>query len=124
MRILFLILPWLLLCSASMASPANPDPELEFLLDAVEQSACTFTRNGSEHSAAAAAAHLRMKYQRAGARVKGADQFIERLASRSSLSGKPYTLQCGEAAPVPTREWLQEQLAGYRSTGGAAQPAG
>ncbi len=107
-----------------MAAPASVDAELEFLLDAVEQSDCTFTRNGSEHTAASAAAHLRMKYRRAGSRVNGADQFIERLASRSSLSGKPYTLQCGEAAPVPAREWLQQKLAAYRSAAEVALPAG
>jgi hypothetical protein len=112
---MIVILAWTLLGSVSIAGSATIDAELEFLLDAVEQSDCTFTRNGSEHPAAAAAAHLRMKYQRAGAWVKGADQFIERLASRSSMSGKPYTLQCGEALPMPTQQWLQDKLAGYRA---------
>lgn len=94
---------------------AAEDAEIEYLLTSVEQSHCTFVRNGDAHPSAEAADHLRMKYGRAGWRVKGADQFIDRIASKSSLSGRPYTMQCGDAEAYPTRDWLSERLAEYRA---------
>lgn len=93
---------------------AAADAEIEHLLMSVAQSDCTFIRNGDAHPSAEAADHLRMKYGRAGWRVKGADQFIDRIASQSSLSGKPYTIQCDADEPYPTKLWLTERLAEYR----------
>ncbi len=104
---------FLLLMLALPAAAA--DVEIEYLLTSVEQSGCTFIRNGDAHPAAEAADHLRMKYARAGSRVKGADQFIDRIASKSFLSGRAYTIQCGEADAYPTRLWLSERLAEYRA---------
>ncbi|UCG71392.1 MAG: DUF5329 domain-containing protein [Chromatiales bacterium] len=99
-----------------LALPAlAEDAEIEFLLTSVEQSGCTFIRNGDAHPPADAADHLRMKYDRAGSRVKGAEQFIDRIASKSSLSGRPYTIQCGDGEPYPTKRWLTERLAEYQA---------
>jgi hypothetical protein len=94
---------------------AAEDAEIEYLLASVGQSNCTFVRNGNAHPSVEAADHLRMKYERAGWRVKGADQFIERIATKSSLSGKPYTIQCDGDEPCPTGRWLTERLAEYRA---------
>lgn len=53
----------------------------------------TFIRNGEEHKAKDAAAHLRMKREKAGNRIKTAKDFIEKVASKSSFSGKPYQIR-------------------------------
>jgi hypothetical protein len=72
---------------------------------------CVFIRNGREYEAAQAEAHLRMKLQKAGDRVTSAREFIDRCASSSYASGKPYLIRCGSAAPRPCREVLLEELA-------------
>lgn len=105
----------LLLMLALPAAASATDQEIEYLLASVEQSHCTFIRNGKAYPSAEAADHLRMKYERAGSRVNGADQFIGRIASKSSMSGKPYTMQCEDAEPLPTQRWLSERLAEFRA---------
>ena len=95
---------------------ADTDPEIDYLLTAVASSGCTFIRNGDDHPPDEAADHLRMKYQRAGKRISDAEDFIKRIASKSFLSGRPYTIQCEGSAAEPTSQWLSEQLAEFRAT--------
>ena len=102
--------------ASTAGQTATPEQEIRYLLTTVGTSGCTFTRNGTQHSAEEAAAHLTMKYERAGSRIKTAESFIDRLASESSWTGKPYLIQCGDAT-VPSRQWLTEQLQSYRAAG-------
>ncbi len=103
-----------------LALPAGADEttdrEVQHLLEFVENSGCTFFRNGSDHDAADAADHLRLKYSRGGKYVNNADQFIERLASESSWTGRPYTVTC-DGVTRPSGEWLEEELKAYRARG-------
>jgi hypothetical protein len=92
--------------------------EIELLLKAVGTSGCLFIRNGEQHTPSEAEAHLRLKYGRAGRRIRTAEKFIEHLASGSSWTGKPYLIQCGDSAAVPSREWLSTALARQRSSSG------
>ncbi|PLW67975.1 DUF5329 domain-containing protein [Pseudohalioglobus lutimaris] len=102
----------LLFCGAAMAD-TSADTEVNYLLEFVEASGCVFHRNGSDHDSADAADHLRLKYRRGGKYVNNADQFIERLASESSWTGKAYTVTC-DGVTRPSGEWLQEALDAYR----------
>ena len=104
-----------LLLATSAASAATPDEEIRYLLDVIGHSECTFNRNGKNHTADEARDHLAMKYRRAGSRIKTAEAFIKYLASESSWTGKPYTIDC-DGRPVPSRDWLTERLGDYRST--------
>ncbi|MFW2405536.1 MAG: DUF5329 domain-containing protein [Gammaproteobacteria bacterium] len=112
-----------LLFAAMTALPAlatTPDIEIQYLLDAVGDSSCTFNRNGKEHSADEARDHLAMKYRRAGSRrIKTAESFIKYLASESSWTGKPYSIEC-DGASVPSRDWLTDRLTTFRAT--SAEP--
>ena len=90
--------------------------EIEYLLGAIGSSDCTFIRNGKRHSAADAEAHLRMKYRRGKRYATTTKEFIERLASRSSISKKPYNIGCGDEETVPMGEWLSDRLDNYRRT--------
>ena len=47
--------------------------------------------------------------------IASALDFIEKAASESSLSGTPYQVKCGEAAPIASRAWLSEELKKYQS---------
>ena len=110
-------LPALLAVLALAVAPAvaedAPDPEIAHLLAAIAASHCVFIRNGKPHTAGEAVEHLEMKYRRAGKRIVGAESFIDRIASASSLSGRPYMIDC-DGTPRPTREWLTAELAAYR----------
>ena len=100
------------LASAS-GSDENAAREIDHLLDFVSSSGCTFIRNGKAHDPAQAADHLRMKYRRAHRYVDSAETFIDRIASESSLSGRPYRVSC-DGHEETTKMWLQRALADYR----------
>jgi len=89
--------------------------EIDYLLGFVEKSGCIFVRNGTEHDAADAADHLRLKYSRGSRYVNSAEQFIDRLASESSWSGTPYTVRC-DGRTETAGAWLHRALADYRET--------
>jgi hypothetical protein len=90
------------------------DKEIDYLLNTVGQSDCTFTRNGKSYPAADAQKHLQTKRKRGKRYFSSADEFIEKLASKSSMSGKPYFIQCGEEVQQPSGEWFATLLAKYR----------
>lgn len=105
--------------AGSLAPPARS--EVDALLSALEKSGCEFNRNGSWHPAAEARKHLERKLDYLDSRnaVRSADQFIELAGSASSVTGQPYLVKCGAAAPVESGKWLATQLNAIR----AAQPA-
>ena len=103
----------LLLPAAAFADDA--ETEIEHLITSVGESGCTFVRNGSRYDAEDAASHMRLKYRRGKRYAPTAELFIERLASKSSMSGKLYFIECEGEDPVPSGEWLSARLEGYRS---------
>ena len=116
---------WLLALSIALVAlpawSAEPDAvtraEVAHLLKYLETSACQFQRNGSWYPAARAASHLNQKYEymlRKGL-VTNTESFIERAASESSASGKPYSVKCGTAAAVPSAVWLRDELRRFRT---------
>jgi Family of unknown function (DUF5329) len=92
--------------------------EINYLLGFVERSGCQFYRNGSWYDSKQAQAHLRDKYDYLAAKglINSAEDFIERAATKSSLSSKAYAIKCGTGPVVTTNQWLREALAGYRSS--------
>jgi len=91
--------------------------EVNFLLGYVEGSSCEFYRNGSWHDSKEAQAHLRDKYKWLVLRglINTTDDFIERAATKSSLSGNPYEVRCNGGALVTSNQWLHNELARFRT---------
>ena len=85
--------------------------EIGRLLSFVEDSGCTFIRNGSEYPAAEARAHLQKKLDYLERRdlVASSEDFIERAATQSSLSGKPYQVRCATQTRN-SADWLNQEL--------------
>jgi len=98
---------------AENAAENAADQEIQYLLEFVSNSGCTFMRNGDDHDSPDAADHLRLKYNRGKRYVNSADQFIERLATESSWSGDAYTVTCAGQTET-SAEWLHRALADYR----------
>jgi hypothetical protein len=97
-----------------VAFTASMDEEIDFLLDTVANSDCVFTRNGKDHAAPDASDHLQMKRKRGARYFDSTEEFIERLASKSSWSGKPYHIQCGSEPRVTAKEWFTALLEQHR----------
>jgi hypothetical protein len=78
----------------SAASALTEDQKIEKLIQTVgDMKDAVFIRNGTEHTPAQAAQHMRNKWERARDQVKTAEEFIDKLASKSSTSGLPHPLQ-------------------------------
>lgn len=90
--------------------------EIDTLLARLAASGCQFNRNGSWYTGAEAKDHLLRKLAALEKRgnVGRTEQFIELAATGSSVSGKPYTVRCEGKAPVPSQQWLTQQLAALR----------
>jgi hypothetical protein len=104
------------LSPARAAVPSVAQVEINYLLELIEQSGCEFFRNGTWYDAQRAQAHLRAKYDALAAnnQIKTAEDFIEKAASNSSISGSPYQIKCGGSAATSTNEWFSAALAHYR----------
>jgi hypothetical protein len=101
-----------------IALPATDDTLVRIinhLLAYVEASNCVFIRNGKEHNAKEAAKHLKAKYDYFTFNIKTPEDFIDKAASKSILGGHPYSVRCADHSPMPSAEWLMQELTNYRS---------
>ncbi|MEP6632681.1 MAG: DUF5329 domain-containing protein [Luteimonas sp.] len=125
-NIRFLLCAWLLcVCSGGAgASPTKADREIEALIAGLGTSGCEFERNGSWYDATKAQAHLQKKYawlQKRGL-VNSAEQFIERAASKSSISGESYRVRCADKPVTESGIWFRALLSRQRKQPDAPQP--
>ena len=118
---LLLFLLTVIFAAAGNAASLSPAAraEIDALMSRLEASSCTFNRNGTWYPATEAKAHLlgKLKYLEDRGAVQSAEQFIERAASSSSTTGKPYRVKCGSDASVESGPWLRSQLQLIRSAG-------
>jgi hypothetical protein len=114
---LLLALPLLALAAPTPRAQGEIDHLIGYIADASD---CRFNRNGSWHDMAEARGHVAMKYEylRDRDKVATAEDFIDGAASRSSLSGKDYLVQCGASPAVPAGNWLRAELARWRAAHG------
>ena len=121
-----LILLSLLAPVVAGAAPLPPAAraEVDALLNRLQTSGCEFNRNGSWHAGAEAKAHLlkKLDYLERKDLVSTAEQFIERGASASSMSGKPYLVRCAGKAPVESALWLKAELQQVQAARAASSP--
>jgi len=107
----------LLLGGTAQAAPGEAARrEIAGLIGALDGSSCRFQRNGSWHDAAEARAHLQRKYDYLlrKDKVDTVEQFIERAASQSSMSGKPYRIACPGQPEQTAAVWFTARLAALR----------
>jgi hypothetical protein len=80
--------------------------EIEALLKKIETSDIIFIRNGVEHNAKEAADHLRSKWEQTNGKIKTKKDFIEQLATKSSLTGELYLVQLKDGSKIKAADWL------------------
>jgi hypothetical protein len=96
--------------SQPVAAMSEPD-RIEALIAHIEGlSTAVFVRNGAAHSAADAASHLRAKWKRAGSEVATAEQFIDLIATQSSMSGEAYVIRLADGTEAPAGAYLHARL--------------
>ena len=103
-----ILAPW------AVASAGTMDDEIDYLLATVAESDCTFTRNGKDYAGAKARDHLQMKRERGKRYYHNTEEFIENLASKSSWSGKPYKIKCGDTPQSDAGDWFTALLMKHR----------
>ncbi len=103
--------------AARAQPPVAVQVEVGFLLGFLAGSDCEFFRNGNWYAPPAAQAHLRSKYRYLVARdlVRSTEDFIDKAASRSEMSGLPYQVRCRGGAAVDSNRWLRAELARLRA---------
>lgn len=101
---------------ASAAPSADARREIAQLIGSLDGSQCQFQRNGSWYGPADARLHLQRKYDYLlrKDKVDTAEQFIERAASQSSMSGKPYRIACPGQPEQTAAVWFTARLAALR----------
>jgi hypothetical protein len=99
--------------------------KINYLIDGIAQLDGVFIRNGNEHSPAKAADHIRMKMEKAMNSWFAPDKeewtaimFIDKIASTSSLSGKPYKIKLKTGEIINAGEWLRRRLKGFPEKAG------
>ena len=115
-----LLLPLALLASyaANAEQPSSCmslESTIEYLTDQVTRSRLTFVRNGKHHTGPEAAEHMRKKYEHFREDIHTPEDFIRLAATKSLLSGEPYTVLTTEGDELPTADWLRAALRACRS---------
>ena len=114
---ILLAVSFLVLLAAMSASPQAADKPLgekekiEALIKHLEGlKDATFIRNGSEYDSKAAAKFLRGKWESHRKEIKTATDFIEKAASISSTSGKPYLIRLKNGRKTQCGDYLKTEL--------------
>jgi len=90
--------------------------EIAYLLNFVKNTNCQYERNGDKHNGVDAAKHIKKKYDYYEDDIKSAEQFIELSASKSTMSGKSYTIYCPNEPSISSQLWLLEALKAFRNS--------
>lgn len=88
----YLVIMLMMLATSAAASIQN---DVDRLISKIEQSSCTFYRNGKAYTPTEAAEHIKNKWDYAQDEVKDIETFINEVASKSWFTGKPYMVECG-----------------------------
>lgn len=99
----------LVLLPIQASSAAGTNGEIASLLLFVEQSECTFIRNGKHYDAHEARKHIEKKYTYYKERITTAEEFILYSATKSSMTGKPYSVICNNVN-MAASDWLKAEL--------------
>jgi hypothetical protein len=100
--------------------PARAQTEIDHLFEYIAKSDCKFSRNGAWHDMVMARSHVNSKYEwlKERGKIDSAESFIDNAATRSSLSGQDYLVQCPGAEATPSASWLKAELKRFRQSRG------
>ncbi len=99
------------LSAVAVATPLHEKSRIDKLIRYVEaQKGMKFVRNGTEYECTDAAKFLRGKLESMGKEITTAREFVERIASRSSMSGQPYHVKFADGRTMLASQFLGDEL--------------
>jgi hypothetical protein len=113
---LTLIIGWLILAvvpgiAQASGIPADEQRKIETLILQVEQMTdAEFIRNGNKYKPSLAADFLRRKWKSRQSEIRSAADFIDKVASFSSTSGRPYRIRWPDGRERLCGEYFRAQL--------------
>jgi hypothetical protein len=97
--------------ASAQSAPASEKQKIEILIRHIgELKDANFVRNGSTYGPATAVHFLRAKWKANDAEIRSALEFIDKVASISGTSGKPYLIQFKDGREITSRDFLLEEL--------------
>lgn len=111
-KLLIVVIGLVLSMPAFAKLNAHEEARVNAMLDALsQQKTLVFVRNGTEHNSEEAVSHLRLKLGNTRNRIDTAEQFIDKVASSSSISGKPYTVKIPGQPDENAKAYLDKLIA-------------
>jgi hypothetical protein len=96
---------------ALAAEPKTEDAKIQGLIDHIGGMAnAKFYRNGSEYDAKSAAKFLKAKWDKRKKEIHSAEEFIAKVATKSSTTGKPYLIKLEDGKQVECGPYLSGRL--------------
>ena len=89
--------------------PPKALTSIDALLTRVETAEITFWRGDQSYTGKQAAEHLRTKMRLSPKPIGTVKEFIEKIASHSSTTGKDYEVELPDGLRVTARKWLEAQ---------------
>lgn len=91
--------------------PAAEQKKIDALIAGVERmSDAVFIRNGKQYSTDLAAEFLRRKWKSYRSEIRSATEFIDKVASFSSTTGKRYSIRWRDGTERSSEEFFRAQL--------------
>src|SRR4030095_4668066 len=91
--------------------PLPEEQKIEALIKRVDElKDAKFIRNGSTYEVATAIRFLRSKWEANNSSVKTARDFVDKVASASGTSGKPYLIRFKDGREITSRDFLLAEL--------------
>ena len=110
----FIALPREVLCETPDSAAKSLSATIDHLIDYVSRSGLNFVRNGETGEAPAAASHIRDKYNHYKSSIKSPEDFIDKCAAKSLLTGTDYLVILPDGTKKNVKDWLTDELVKYR----------
>ena len=101
-------------CAAWAEVPAEQQAEVEHLINYLQESDCRMIRNGKSYNGKGGANHVRRKYNHFRNEITSTEDFIGLSATKSTMSGRYYEVQCPGEQAMKSQDWLLQELESYR----------
>lgn len=116
MKSIIIFLSFVLISFSQNKNQTKPilteEDKIKYLLNELEKNEgkLKFVRNGEEFSAKEAKAHMQKKLDYAGKEIKSVRDFIDKIATKSYLTGNKYYVKFPDGKKEESAVWLRELL--------------
>lgn len=105
----------MLLINNIFADPsAKATIEINHLFDFIKKSDAIFIRNGKEYPIDDAVKHIQTKFNHFKKKIVTAEDFIEKSATKSEMSGDVYQVKLKDNTKMESGKWLLAELKAFR----------